>query len=225
MARGWIARSEREKELEVHVEGEWGPSRQRKFVRRMTFAVLLVMMLVMAIFVTSVANQNKVEESYAVVYSAPGELYIGVMDLPVEVQKDLSQAEITMRLDIPAWKVEVVREMTYFNRTSEGTVLHYLRMTAINGQVVRETEREQVEFTLRIDIVTPNPEVAALKFLGKSNIIQGKVSNHPDDPLVELTEFKGKVKLRSGNTIEVRNLPEREDVEYWFLKFTRTRLS
>jgi hypothetical protein len=225
MARGWIARSQREKELEHYVEGEWGPDRQRRFVRRMSFAVLLIMMLVMSIFVASVARQNDVEESYAIVYSAPSELYAGVFDLPLEVQKDLAVANITLRLDIPAWKVHETRQMTYFNRTVDGAVLHYLRMPPLNGQVVRDTERDQVEFTLRIDIVTPNPEVASIKFLGKANVIQGLVTNHPDEPLVELTYYKGRVRLRSDRMVEVVNLPDRDDVEYWFLQFSRTRLS
>ena len=225
MARGWIARSEREKELEVHIEGEWGPDRQRRLLRRTTFAVLIIMMLVMAIFIASVATQNDIEESYAVVYSAPSELYAGVFDLPLEVQKDLAAANITLRLDIPAWNVHETRQMTYFNRTVDGVVLHYLRMPALNGQVVRETDSEQVQFTLRIDIVTPNPEVAAFKFLGKANVMQGLVTNHPDGPLVELTYYKGRVRLRSDEMIRVINLPEREDVEYWFLEFSLTRLS
>jgi hypothetical protein len=148
-----------------------------------------------------------------------------VFDLPLEVQKDLAAANITLRLDIPAWDVHETRQMTYYNKTVDGVVLHYLRMPALNGQVVRDTDREQVQFTLRIDIVTPNPEVAALKFLGKANVIQGKVTNHPEEPLVELTYFKGRVRLRSDKMVRVINLPERDDVEYWFLQFSRTKLS
>jgi len=226
MARGWIAPSEKETELARHVEGTWGPSRKEKLMRRMALAVVLVMMFVMAVFVTMVTLQTHVEENYAVVYSAPNEMYIGQLQLEPSAWSSFKEATtLTLTFTIPDWNVSVTRDLVYFNRTSNGDRLDYLRMAPITGQVLKDVSSRRVAFSVRITIETPHAEVAKMKFLGDSNHIDGTVTNHPDRELVEL-EFAGKgVVLVNGKSVEVRNDPKRDDVEYWFLQFTRTKLS
>jgi hypothetical protein len=225
MARGMVGRSDRERDLEHHIESAWGPSRRERFMSRLLIVSTMVIILVVVMFVVSVTLHTAVEEQYAVVYSSPSELYIGILDISQPAWDDLEVAEITLTLDIPAWKVHVIRELTYFNKTSDGQRLDYLRMPSISGQVAREVSGKEVDFELRITIVTPSPEVDDLKFLGTSNVFKGRVTNDPDKPLVELTSAAQGVHLKGDSIVEVRNSPNREDVEYWFLQFTRTRLS
>jgi hypothetical protein len=226
MARGWIGSSKGEKDLAVQIEANWGPSRKEKLMRRMAIAVVLVMMLVMAIFVTMVTLQTSVEENFAVVYSAPTEMYIGQLDLSASGWHSfLTATTMTLFLDIPRWNTSITRDLTYMNRSVGGARLDFLRMAPITGQVLRDVSTARVEFTVRIEIVTPHAEVSKLRFLGDSNNFKGTVTNHPDKHLVVLTSSGDGVKLLKDRIVEVRNDPKRDDVEYWFLQFTRTKLS
>ena len=226
MARSFIARSKGEEDLAKQVEESWGPSRKEKLMRRMAIAVVLIMMFVMAVFVTMVTLQTSVEENYAVVYSAPNELYIGQLDLEASEWDSFHTATtMTLTFTIPEWNVSITRELAYRNRTVDGTTLDYLRMAPITGQVLEDVSGQRVVFTIRIEIVTPHAEVAKLKFLGNSNSFTGTVTNHPDKELVELTSAGNGVVLVDGKLVEVRNDPKLDNVEYWFLQFSRTKLS
>lgn len=226
MPRGWIASSERERELARHVEGSWGPSRRETLFKRLAIVAVTIMVLALAVFVYTINDVNSVEESYVVVYSAPTELYIGQLDMSNSAWDALLTATtITLTLKIPDWGIEVTRELSYFNRTSDSGLVDFLRMDPITGQVARDTSGKRVEFTLRIEVVTPSAEVAKLRFLGDSNSLSGTVTNDPGKAVVELTSAGKGVKLVDGGKIEVRNEPQRLDVQYWFLQFTRTRLS
>ncbi len=226
MARGWIAPSKGEKDLAVQVERTWGPSRKEKLMRRMAIAIVLIMMLVMAIFVSMVVLQTHVEENYAVVYSAPSELYIGQLDLTASGWHSfLTATTMTLTLTVPEWNVTITRDLAYFNRSVDGTTLDYLRMAPISGQVVKDVSTERVEFTVRIGIVTPNAEVAKLKFLGDANKFEGTVTNHPDKQVLLLTSSGKGVSEVGGTKVLVRNDPRMENLEYWFVQFTRTKLS
>lgn len=226
MVRGWIAQSKGEEDLAKQVEASWGPSRKEKLMRRMAIAIVLIMMFVMAVFVTMVTLQTSVDENYAVVYSAPNELYIGQLDLEEsEWDSFLTATTMTLTFTIPEWNVSITRELAYFNRTVDGTTLDLLRMAPITGQVLKDVSGQRVVFTIRIEIVTPHAEVAKLKFLGNSNSFTGTVTNHPDKQLVELTSAGKGVVLVDGKLVEVRNDPKLDNVEYWFLQFSRTKLS
>ena len=226
MVRGWIAQSKGEEDLAKQVEASWGPSRKEKLMRRMAIAIVLIMMFVMAVFVTMVTLQTSVDENYAVVYSAPNELYIGQLDLEEsEWDSFLTATTMTLTFTIPEWNVSITRELAYFNRTVDGTTLDLLRMAPITGQVLKDVSGQRVVFTNRIEIVTPHAEVAKLKFLGNSNSFTGTVTNHPDKQLVELTSAGKGVVLVDGKLVEVRNDPKLDNVEYWFLQFSRTKLS
>lgn len=223
---GMIGRSERERELEKHIEGEWGPSRKEKFFKRMAIVVIIVVILLMTFFLASVFQQSAVEENYAVVYTAATEMYVGQLDLSASAWDSLLTATtITMYLDIPDWNVHETRELTYFNRTSEDGQLDFFRIDPITGQVVRDVSGKRVDFSVRIVIETPSAEVKDLKLLGTSNHFEGTVTNDPDKAVVELDSSGSGVKLIDKGKIEVRNEPKRTDVQYWFLQFTRTRLS
>ena len=226
MVRGWIAQSKGEEDLAKQVEASWGPSRKEKVMRRMAIAVVLIMMFVMAVFVTMVTLQTSVEENYAVVYSAPNELYIGQLDLEEsEWDSFLTATTMTLTFTITEWNVSITRELAYFNRTVDGTTLDLLRMAPITGQVLEDVSGQRVVFTIRIEIVTPHAGVAKLKFLGNSNSFTGTVTNHPDKQLVELTSAGKGIVLVDGKLVEVRNDPKLDNVEYWFLQFSRTKLS
>ncbi len=223
---GMIGRSERERELEKHIEGSWGPSRREKFIKRMAIVVIFAVLLLMVIFIISVLQQTTVEENYAVVYTAATELYIGQLDLSASGWDSLINATtITLYLDIPDWNVNEVRELTYFERISEGDRLDYLRMDPITGQVVRDVSSKRVDFSIHIEIETPSAEVNELKFLGTSNRFEGTVTNHPDKAVVDLVSSGKGIKLMDNGKVEVRNEPKRTDVQYWFVQFTRTKLS
>lgn len=223
---GMIGRSERERELEKHIEGSFGPSKREKFFKRMAIVVIIVVILLMSLFIASVLKQTEVEENYAVVYSAATELYAGQLDLSASGWDSLLTATtITIYWDIPDWNVHEIRELTYFNRTSENGQLDYFRMDPITGQVVRDVSRNLVDFTVRIVIVTPSAEVNDLKLLGTSNHFEGTATNHPDKAVVDLVSSGSGVKLMDKGQIEVRNEPKRTDVNYWFIQFTRTKLS
>jgi preprotein translocase subunit SecG len=226
MARGWIAPSKGEQDLAKQVEASWGPDRKEKMLRRMAWAVVLVMMMVMAIFITMVTLQTDVEDNYAVVYSAPNELYIGQLDLSASGWHSfLTATTLTLTLTIPDWNVTEARDLTYFNRSIEGTTLHYLRLTPITGQVHKDVSRQRVEFTVHIEIVTPNAEVSKLKFLGNANTFDGTVTNHPSKTLVVLESGGKGVVVVDDKRVEVRNDPKLDNVDFWFLQFTRTKLS
>ena len=226
MARGWIAPSKGETELADQVERSWGPSRKERMMRRMAIAVVLVMMFVMAIFVTMVILQTEVEENYALVYSAPSEMYVGHLDLTGSGWDSfLDSTTITLTLTIPDWNVSITRDMVFMNRTVDGTTSGYLRMTPITGQVLRDVSGQRVAFTVRIHVETPHAEVAKLRFLGDSNRLEGTVTNHPDKPLVVLTSHGKGVVLIDDELVEVRNEPRSSNVDYWFLQFSRTQLS
>ena len=223
---GMIGRTERERELEKHIEGTWGPSRKEKIFKRMAIIVIIVVLLLTVVFIYSVLQQKAVEENYAVVYTASTEMYVGQLDLSASGWDSLLTATtITLYLDIPDWNVHEIRELTYFNRTSEDGQLDYLRMDPITGQVVRDVSSKRVDFSVRIVIETPSAEVNDLKFLGTSNHFEGSVTNHPDKAVVELVSSGNGVKLVDKGKIEVRNEPKRTDVQYWFVQFTRTQLS
>ena len=180
----------------------------------------------MATFVASVYLQTSVEESYAIVFSAPTELYIGQLHLSDSGWDSFHTATtITLRLQIPDWDVNVTRTLTYFNRTSDGSRIDYLRMAPITGQVVRDTSGQRVPFSIDIEIVTPSQEVSELRFLGNGNFYTGTITNDPDKALVTMASVPHGVVLVDDRRIEVRNEPQRTDVEYWFLQFTRTKLS
>lgn len=226
MARGSAIRVKGEEDLAKQVESNWGPSRKEKLSRRMAIAVILVMMFVMAVFLTMVTLQTTVEENYAVVYSAPNEMYIGQLDLSASGWHSfLTATTLTLYFDIPAWNISITRDLVFMNRSVGDETLGFLRLAPITGQVLRDISSERVEFTLRIEIVTPHVEVAKIKFLGDSNSFKGTVTNHPDKHLVVLTSSGSGVKLVKDRMVEVRNDPKRDDVEYWFLQFTRTKLS
>ncbi|UCC92190.1 MAG: hypothetical protein JSW25_05815 [Thermoplasmata archaeon] len=226
MARGWIAPSKGEQDLAKQVEDSWGPSRKEKMMRRMAWAIVLVMMLVMAIFVTMVVLQTEVEENYAVVYSAPNELYIGSLDLTASGWYSFNTATtVTLTFTIPDWNVTETRELSYFNRSVDGTTLHYFRLAPITGQVHEDVSRQRVEFTVRIEIVTPSAEVSKLKFLGNSNTFTGTVTNHPDRDLVVLESGGKGVTVVDDKRVEVRNDPRLDNIDYWFVQFSRTKLS
>lgn len=226
MARGSAIRVKGEEDLAKQVESNWGPSRKEKLSRRMAIAVILVMMFVMAVFMTMVTLQTTVEENYAVVYSAPNEMYIGQLDLSASGWHSfLTATTLTLHFDIPAWNISITRDLVFMNRSDGDETLGFLRLAPITGQVLRDVSSERVEFTLRIEIVTPHAEVSKIKFLGDSNSFKGTVTNHPDKPLVVLTSSGSGVKLVKERMVEVRNDPKRDDVEYWFLQFTRTKLS
>ncbi len=226
MARGMIGRTDRERELEEHIEGTWGPQRRENLFKRMAIIVVLVMILSMALFVGSLWNVTSVEDTYAVVYTGSTEMYIGQLDLSASAWDSLITATtITLYLDIPDWDVAVVREMTYFNRTVEGERLDYLSIAPFTGQVLKDTSGRRVDFQVRIVIETPSVEVSKLRFLGTSNSFTGTLTNHPDKPVVELGSSGKGVELVGNGKIEVRNEPERTDIEYWFVQFTRTQLS
>jgi hypothetical protein len=226
MARGWIAPSKGEGELAKQVEDNWGPVRKDKMLRRMALAVVLVMMFVMALFVVLVTLQTDIEENYAAVYSAPNEMYIGDLSLSASGWHSFDTATtMTLTLSIPSWNVTETRDLTYFNRTVDGTTFHYLRMVAITGQVHKDVSSNRVEFTVRIEIDTPNAEVSALKFLGDANNFRGTVTNHPNKDLVVLESGGKGVVLVDDDRIEVRNDPKLDNVDFWFLQFTRTKLT
>ena len=226
MARGSAIRVKGEDDLAQQVESNWGPSRKEKMMRRMAIAVVLVMMFVMAVFLTMVTLQTAVEENYAVVYSAPNEMYIGQLDLSASGWHSfLTATTLTLHFDIPKWNISITRDLTYMNRSVDGTTLDFLRLAPITGQVLRDVSSDRVEFSVRIEIVTPHAEVSKIKFLGDSNNFKGTVTNHPDKQLVELTSSGSGVRLVKDKIVEVRNDPKRDDVEYWFLQFTRTKLS
>jgi len=226
MARGWIAPSKGEEDLAKHVEDAWGPSRKEKLMKRMAIGMTLVMILVMAIFVSMVSNQSSVEENIAVVYSAPNEIYVGQLDLePSGWDSFLNATTMTLTFSIPAWNVSISRELIYFNRTIDGTTVGYLRMAPITGQVVRDVTGQRVDFTVRIEIVTPHAKVAKLKFLGDANKFEGRVTNHPDKQMVQLTSAGKGVVLVDGKKVEVRNDPKLDNIEFWFVQFSRTKLS
>ena len=226
MARGWIGRSDGERELEEQVERSWGPHRRENFFKRMAIVIVLIMILIMALFVGSLWNATTVEDTYAVVYTGSTEMYIGQLNLSQSGWDSLITATtITFYLDIPDWKVAVVRDMTYFSRTVEGEQLDYLSMAPFTGQVLKDTSGKRVDFQVRIVIETPSVEVSKLKFLGTSNSFTGTLTNHPDKPVVELESSGKGVKLVDGGKIEVKNEPKRDDIEYWFVQFTRTKLS
>ena len=223
---GMIGRSDRERELERHIEDEWGPSRKERLYKRMAIVVIIVVLLLMVVFIASVLQQTTVEENYAVVYTAATEIYIGQLDLSASGWDSLRTATtVTLFLDIPDWNVHETRELTYFNRPSDDGQLDYLRMDPITGQVVRDVSSKRVDFSVRIEIETPSAEVNELKFLGTSNHFEGTVTNHPDKPVVELVSSGNGVKLVDKGKIEVRNEPKRSDAQYWFVQFTRTKLS
>jgi hypothetical protein len=226
MARGWIAPSKGEQELAEQAERSWGPSRKEKLIRRMAIAIVLVMMLAMALFITMVVLQTAVEENYTVVYSAPNEMYVGDLDLSGSGWDSfLNATTITLTFDIPKWNVSVSREMTFLNRTIDGSPRGFLRMAPITGQVQRDISGERVAFYVRITIETPHAEVAKLRFLGDKNRIEGTVTNHPDKPLVQLTEFGDGVSVIDDKVVKVKNQPRSDKVEYWFVQFARTKLS
>lgn len=226
MARGWIGRSDGERDLEVHIEDQWGPSRKEKLLRRSALVLVLIMMLIMASFVASIFLQTSVEDSFAIVYSAPTELYIGQLHLSSSGWNSfLTATTMTLRLQIPDWDVNVTRKLTYFNRTSDGSRVDYLRMAPISGQVVRDTSGQRVPFSVSIEIVTPSQEVSELRFLGNGNSFSGTVTNDPGKALVTMVSTPRGVVLMDDKRVDVRNEPQRSDVEYWFLQFTRTKLS
>jgi hypothetical protein len=226
MARGWIAPSKGEQELAEQAERSWGPARKEKLLRRMAIAIVLVMMLVMAIFITMVVLQTAVEENYTVVYSAPNEMYVGDLDLSGSGWDSfLNATTLTLTFTIPKWNVSVSREMTFVNRTVDGSPRGFLRMAPITGQVQRDVSGERVPFYVRVTVETPHAEVAKLRFLGDRNRIEGTVTNHPDKPMVELTEYGKGVALIDDKLVRVKNEPRSDNVEYWFVQFSRTKLS
>jgi hypothetical protein len=226
MARGWIGRTKGEEELALQVEKSWGPDRKERTMRRMAIAIVMIMMFVMAVFVVMVFLQTEVEESYAIVYSAPNEMYIGDLELTGSGWYSFQTATtITFHLNIPEWNVSVSQEMVYTNRSVDGTTLHFLRMAPISDQVLKDVSGRRVEFTVRIEIVTPSLEVSKLKFLGNSNTFKGTVTNDPDKPLLVLTDGGKGVVVVDDRKVEVRNDPRRDDVDYWFLQFSSTKLS
>jgi hypothetical protein len=226
MARGWVAPSKGEEDLARQVEASWGPGQKAKAVRRMAIAMTLIMMLVMAIFVTMVTLQSHVEENIAVVYSAPNEIYVGQLSLSGSGWNSfLTATTLTLTFTIPAWNVSMSRELVYSNRTIDGTTLGYLRMAPITGQVHKDVSGDRVDFSVRIEMVTPSAEVAKLKFLGDANKFEGKVTNDPDKQMVQLTSAGQGVVLVDGKRVEVRNDPKLETVEFWFVQFSSTKLS
>ena len=226
MARGWVAPAKGERELADQVEKTWGPSRKEKMLRRMAIAIVLVMMFVMAIFVTMVTLQKAVEENYALVYSAPNEMYVGQLDLTGSGWDSfLNSTTITLTFEIPKWNVSITRDVVFMNRTVDGTTRGYLKMAPITGQVLRDVSGDRVAFSVRIQIETPHAEVGKLKFLGDANKFEGTVTNHPDKPPVVLTSSGKGVVLVDDKLIEVRNEPRSSNVDYWFLQFSRTKLS
>ncbi len=226
MARGWIAPSKGERELADQVERSWGPSRKEKFLRRMAIAIVLVMMFVMAIFITLVTLQTSVEENYALVYAAPNEMYVGHLALTGSGWDSfLNATTLTLTFDIPAWNISETRNLAFVNRTVDDTTQGFLRMAPISGQVLKDVSSKRVPFTVRIEVETPHAEVAKLRFLGTGNKIEGTVTNHPDKPLVEITSSGNGVVLIDDKLIEVRNEPKSSNVDYWFLQFSRTKLS
>ncbi len=223
---GMIGRSERERDLEKHIEGSWGPNRREKFFKRMAIVVIMAVLLLMVMFIITVLQQTTVEENYAVVYTAATEMYIGQLDLSTSGWDSLINATtITLYLDIPDWNVHEVRELTYFSRISEDGQLDYFRMDPITGQVVRDVSSKRVDFSVRIEIETPSAEVNELKFLGTRNHFEGTVTNHPGKAVVDLVSSGKGIKLMDNGKVEVRNEPKRTDVQYWFVQFTRTKLS
>ncbi len=225
MTRGWIASSERERQLAVHVEDSWGPKRRENLVKRITIFAIIVIAAAAILVLWGVASERDVPEQYAVAFSASGEIYIGHLDLNEAGFSSLGEAEITLTLEIPEWDVSLTRECTYFSRGSGGARLDYLSLTPLTGQVVGKKSREKVEFVIHIEIVTPHPEVAKIKFLGKGNTIRGTVTNHPDESMVVLTDAGSLVRTLDTRTIEVQNSPPSEDAIFWTFKFTSTRLS
>jgi hypothetical protein len=225
MARGWIAASERERELAVHVEGAWGPKRRESLIKRIAIVAIIVISLAAALFIWGVSSEVKVDESYAVAFSAPGEIYIGHLDLNDAGFSSLSDADISLTFEIPDWHVSLTRECTYFSRGSGDARLDYLSLEPLTGQFVGEKSRDKVEFVLRIEIVTPHPDVAKIKFLGRGNTIRGTVTNHPDGPMVVITDAGSLVRTLDSKVVEVQNSPPSEDAVFWTLRFTRSRLS
>jgi hypothetical protein len=226
MARGWIAPSKGEEDLAKQVERTWGPNRKEKLTRRMAIAMTLIMILVMAMFVTMVSLQSRVEENIAVVYSAPNEMYVGQLSLTGSGWHSfLTATTLTLTFSIPAWNVSITRDLVYTNRTVDGETMGYLRMAPITGQVHEDVSGSRVDFSVRIEIVTPNAEVAKLKFLGDANKFEGKVTNHPDKQMVQLTSAGKGVVVVDGKKVEVRNDPKLANIEFWFVQFSRTKLS
>jgi hypothetical protein len=153
-------------------------------------------------------------------------MYVGHLDLSGSGWDSfLTATTITLIFNIAAWNVTVTRDMTFMNRTVDGTTHGYLRTAPFTGQVLRDVSGERVTFTVRMEVVTPHAEVAKLKFLGDSNRFEGTVTNHPDKPLVEMTYYGKGVSLNDGKLIEVKNEPKLNNVNYWFLQFSRTKLS
>jgi hypothetical protein len=225
MVRGWIASSERERQLAIHVEGAWGPKRRETLTKRIAIFAIIVIAAAAILFLWGVTSETNVPEQYAVAFSASGEIYIGHLDLNEAGFSSLAEADITLTLEIPEWDVKLTRECTYFTRGSGSARLDYLSLTPITGQVVGKKSRDRVEFVLNIKIVTPHPDVAKIKFLGKGNTIRGTVTNHPDEPMFILTDAGSQVRTLDSRTIEVQNSPPSEDAIFWTIKFTSTRLS
>ena len=225
MTRGWIASSERERDLARHVEGTWGPKRREDFFKRLAIVSIIVVVSVAILFIWGVSSQVKVDERYAVAFSAPGEIYIGHLDLNEAGFASLAEAEITLTFEIPEWDVSLTRECSYFSRGSGGGRLDYLSLVPITGQVAGKKRRDKVEFLMYIDIITPHPDVSKIKFLGNGNTIRGTVTNHPNEPMLTLSEANSLVKLLDNKVIEVQNDPPNEDAMFWMIKFTTTRLS
>ena len=225
MTRGWIATSERERQLATHVEDAWGPKRRETLVKRIAIVAIIVIAAAAIFFVWGVASEGDVPEQYAVAFSASGEIYIGHLDLNDAGFSSLEEAEITLTFEIPEWDVSLTRECTYFSRGSGGARLDYLSFPPVTGQVVAKKSRAREEFVLHIKIITPHPDVAKIMFLGKGNTIRGTVTNHPDEPMVVLSDAGSLVRTLDTRTIEVQNSPPSEDAIFWTFKFSSTRLS
>lgn len=225
MVRGWIAPSDRERALAEHVGERYSPTKRREAKRLLAGAVGAAITISIVAFMVGVALEGAVEEEYAVIWSAPPVIYIGVLDLSDVGWLFLNKSTtFELHLEIPEWDVYQQFALTYFNETILGQRVDFLQMdNPLSGQVVKRESRKEASFRLWIVINSPSEEVKALRFLGGSNSIEGTVSNHHSKDIVVLEKSGGGVSLLDGRIVNVHNEPPL--VEDWSLTFSRSRVA
>jgi hypothetical protein len=225
MARGMVGPSEKERELADHVGKKYSMERRTEGKRVMAGAVGVIITVCIVAIVIGVAYQSAVPEQYTVMWFGPPDLYLGILNLTTAGEDFIKEAEFVLHLEIPGWRINEVRQMSYTERMVEGKRLDYLSGVPMNGQVTEKTSRKEVDFTLWLEIGTPNAEVAGLKLLGGTNRIEGTLCNHPDKDLVELSDSGPDVDLDDHKTIEIDNRPTLAGVNAWTIAFSKTQFT
>jgi hypothetical protein len=220
-----VGMSDRERELSKHVARRYSLDREERSMRRLGLLGGLAVVLALVIFVVAVANQDGVDETYAIVWSASPDIYIGQLDLSPVAWSFIDDARFTLHLTIPDWGVDEARDLVYHNTTVDEERADFLRLGPLTGQVTRSPSGTRVPFEVTLEIESVNAELVSLKLLGGSNVIRGTVSSHPGKPLVELTSGGGGVSVTGGRVVEVSNTQPIAGVEWWRLTFQSSRVS